>query len=124
MNDFDDLASPFEETADLPEVNRIDTPSHSPSNAVSSRMQRMSELARAICETTALHVYYLEARKQSSNNFMNQKLLSAATSVRERARQLLLEAAKLMTEQTEWWQWLGCECQLHERRVRYYLEKP
>lgn len=123
MNDFDTLASPFE-TTDLSDVDIVDIDNNSPVNVVTSRMQRMSELARAICETTALHVYYLEARKQSSNNSMNQKLLSAATSVRERARQLLLEAAKLMTEQTEWWQWLGCECQLHERRVRYYLEKP
>jgi hypothetical protein len=122
MNDFDTLASP-DETADLADINTTDTDSNSGNIAI-SRMQRMSELARAICETTALHVYYLEARKQSSNISMNQKLLSAATLVRESARQLLLEAAKLMTEQTEWWQWLGCECQLHERRVRYYLEKP
>jgi hypothetical protein len=123
MNNFDTLTYPSE-TADLSDVNTTDINSNSPSSAVTSRMQRMSELARAICETTALHVYYLEARKQSSNNSMNQKLLSAATLVRERARQLLLEASKLMTEQTEWWQWLGCECQLHERRVRYYLAKP
>jgi hypothetical protein len=123
MNDFDPLASPFE-TADSPDMNTTDSAKNSHENVVTSRIQRMSELARAICETTALHVYYLEARKQSSNNCMNQKLLSAATLVRERARQLLLEAAKLMNEQTEWWQWLGCECQLHERRVRYYLEKP
>jgi hypothetical protein len=124
MNDFDTLASSVE-TADLSDVNTTDTDSENfTDNGITSRMQRMSELARAICETTALHVYYLEARKQSSNNSMNQKLLSAATLVRERARQLLLEAANLMTEQTEWWQWLGCECQLHERRVRYYLAKP
>lgn len=118
MNNFDTLASP------LSDMNTLNTPSNSAGDTTPSRLQRMSELAKAICETTALHVYYLEASKQASDASMVQKLLEAAAAVRERARQLLLEAAKLLTEKTEWWQWLGCECQLHERRVRYFLQTP
>lgn len=119
MNNFDTINE-----SPLSDVDTANTNSSTPEKATPSRLQRMSELAKAICETTALHVYYLEASKQASDASMVQKLLDAAALVRERARQLLLEAANLLTEKTEWWQWLGCECQLHERRVRYFLQTP